>query len=299
LPAAAARRDAFSDTPTDAAAPGLLQRMARSPANDASDKPAGSVSKGDPELSFDRGLDDDSDFEGEEEYDQGEVTVVADASQLDILRETLGRYDAETAAAKPPLTSTMPAPRGNNAPADDDLELELGNALRAASEASDAMNNEAYFGSSPPARGSLPSEDTKAGGKPSAPSLTVAATSLPPPADSTPPAPQAASPALAAPTSEASAPVPSAPVPSARPAKTAAATPTLRLDGAEAARNSKPAAQAALSPKKARTYIMVALVVIALAAVATMLWSQQQSRDATKARAKQPASAPAGDALKR
>lgn len=291
LPAAAARRDAFSDTPTDAAAPGLLQRMARSPANDASDKPAASAPKPDPELSFDRGIDDDSDFEGEEEYDQGEVTVVADASQLDILRETLGRYDAET-AAKPPLTSTMPAPRGNAPP--DDLELELGNALRAASEASDAMNNEAYFGSSPPARGSQPSEDTKAGGKPSAPSLTVAANSLPPPADSTPPAPQAASPAQAAPTAEAS-----APVPSARPAKTAAATPTLRLDGAEGARNSNPAAQTALGPKKSRTYIMVALVVMALAAVATMLWSQQQSRDATKARAKQPASAPAGDALRR
>lgn len=288
LPAAAARRDAFSDTPTDAAAPGLLQRMARSPANDSSDKP-----KADPELSFDRGIgDDDSDFEGEEEYDQGEVTVVADASQLDILRETLGRYDAE-AAAKPPLTSTMPAPRGN-APADAD-DLELGDALRAATEAADAMNNEAYFGSSPPARGSQPSEDTRAGKKASAPSLTVAANSLPPPAESTPPAPEAVSGAQpAAPAAAAS-----ASVPSARPVKTAAATPTLRLDGAEGVRSSKPGAQATIAPKKARTYIMVALVLMALAAVGLMLWSQQQNRAATKARAKQPASAPAGDALKR
>ncbi|MEY4514788.1 MAG: hypothetical protein RLZZ450_6910 [Pseudomonadota bacterium] len=284
-PAAAARRDAFSDTPTDAAAPGLLQRMARTPANDASDR--STTAKSDPELSFDRGIGDDADFEGEEEYDQGEVTVVADASQLDILRETLGRYDAE-AAAKPPLTSTMPAPRGN-APTDD-LELELGDALRAASEASDAMNNEAYFGSSPPARGSLPSDEVKAGTKPSAPSLTVAANSLPPPADSTPPTAQTAPVAAAAATSS--------PVPSARPAKTAAAAPTLRLDGGEGARNSKPAGQG-LSPKQARTWIMVALVVMALAAVAVMLWSQQQNRESTKARAKQPASAPAGNSLKR
>jgi flagellar basal body-associated protein FliL len=81
--------------------------------------------------------------------------------------------------------------------------------------------------------------------------------------------------------------------------KTAAAAPTLRLDGAEGARNSKPGAQNALSPKKARTYILVALVVMALAAVATMLWSQQQSRDTIKARAKQPASAPAAGGVKR
>jgi hypothetical protein len=271
-PAAAARRDAFSDTPTDAAAPGLLQRMARSPANDASDKPAVVASKNDPELSFDRGIGDDPDFDGEEDYDQGEVTVVADASQLDILRETIGRYDAE---AKPPLTSTMPAPRGNSPPTDDDLEL--GDALRAAGEAADAMNNEAYFGSSPPARGSQPSAD-----KPSAPSLTVSSTSLPPPDDSAPAAVETAS----------------ANAPSARPPKTAAAAPTLRLDGADGARSVK-AGSRALSQKKARTWIMVALVLMALAAVGLMLWSQQQSRAATKARAKQPASAPAGVSGKR
>ena len=274
-------RDAFSDTPTDAAAPGLLQRMARSPANDSDTSRSKAPAKVDPVLSVDR-ADHDDDFEGEEEYDQGEVTVVADASQLDILRETLGRYDAEqSAAAKPPLTSTMPAPRGPAQSDDDDDDLELSNALRAASDAADAMNNEAYFGSSPPARGSQPTTD----GKPSAPSLTVATASLPPPADSAPP------------------PSGSAASTNVSPAKSAAASPTLRLEGLDGPRKSKPTSRSPVSQKKARAWIMVALVIMALVAVGLMLWSQQANRAArplgTKARAKPGTSAPAGNDLKR
>jgi len=272
-------QDAFSDTPTDAAAPGLLQRMARSPANDSDTPPPRATAKSDAKLSVAR-ADSADDFDGEEEYEQGEVTVVADASQLNILRETLGRYDAElAAAAKPPLTSTMPAPRDPAAQdQQDDDDLELSNALRAASEAADSMDNEAYFGSSPPEPGSQPTPATK----PSAPSLTVATASLPPP-PSTPPAVSAAA-------------------AHASPVKTAAASAPLRLDHADVARKSKSAPRTPVSQKKkARTWIMVTLVIMALLAVGLMLWSQQANRAAAnRARAK-PAALPssAGTDLKR
>jgi hypothetical protein len=131
-----ASRDHFADVPTDPAAPGLLQRMAQQPANDAlvaqvtpmaasagsAQTRAASVSSASSagsnfissSVAPQRDRDDDFDEDGQE-YDAGEVTVVADASQLDMLRETLGRIDA------PPkrLTSTMPAPPG---PATDELE---------------------------------------------------------------------------------------------------------------------------------------------------------------------------------
>jgi hypothetical protein len=105
------KRESFADVPTDPAAPGLLQRMAKQPANDMlvpEIKPADAKAAPKPILPATRN-DDDFDSEGNEEYDAGEVTVVADASQLDILRETLGKLEGEP---KKPLTSTMPAPPG-------------------------------------------------------------------------------------------------------------------------------------------------------------------------------------------
>jgi hypothetical protein len=102
--------------------------MARTPANDALEARTRGPNARDPELSIDPARGDDEDFEGAgQEYDQGEVTVVADASQLDILRETLGRLDAEP---RQPMTSTIPAPpRGGAGP----MELESIDARRGSS----------------------------------------------------------------------------------------------------------------------------------------------------------------------
>lgn len=105
--------DHFADVPTNPVAPGLLQSMAQqAPANDsrapAPKAPAAlhAAPVAAPAPSG-RSQHEDDDFgDGEQEYDAGEVTVVADASQLDILRETLGRLDEP----QKPLTSTMPAP---------------------------------------------------------------------------------------------------------------------------------------------------------------------------------------------
>jgi hypothetical protein len=133
-------REPFADTPTDPAAPGLLQRMARTPANDAEVEVRKTPSE--PVLSVERGGPSHSQEEEDllngdsSEYDTGEITVVADASQLDILRETLGRLEEQQqqeAAANEPLTSTMPAPRDKDADAN---ELELDEALRNAAERS-------------------------------------------------------------------------------------------------------------------------------------------------------------------
>jgi hypothetical protein len=173
----------------------------------------------------------------------------------------------------------MPAPPDPAAEDQQDDDLELSNALRAATEAADSMNNEAYFGSAPPELSSEPAPDTKPSA-PSLPSLTVATASLPPP-PSTPPAARAAT-------------------TGASPLKTAAASATLRLDHADGARKSKSVRQASVSKKKARTWIMVTLVIMALVAVGLMLWSQQANRAASKARAK-PAGLPSstGSDLKR
>lgn len=228
----------FADVPTDPAAPGLLQRMARAPANDASDKASAKPAAPEPVLSIERDHDDDS-FEGEEEYDQGEVTVVADASQLDILRETLGRLDAPQ--GKGPLTSTMPAPRGPNAESD---ELELVQALQGAGDATAPIDFEK-------ANGAHASQPTSTPPKPSAPATST------PPTSSTPS------------TSGATSSTPA--VRSGAP--TAARTPTLRLEASDHVRESKPAGKSS-----ARTWILVALVLMALAAVSAMLWQQQQNR---------------------
>ena len=98
-------QDHFADIPTDPAAPGLLQRMARKPANDTAlpqikNAPA-------PQLSYDGILPGDDDGQDD---DANEVTVIADASQLDLLRETLERIDAPENTRR--MTSTMPAPPG-------------------------------------------------------------------------------------------------------------------------------------------------------------------------------------------
>jgi hypothetical protein len=135
-------REAFSDTPTDAAAPGLLQRMAQTPANDGEFERRSKVPS-EPVLEIDHGkptlVDSDDHFGGDSsEYDTGEVTVVADASQLDILRQTLDKLDAP--APNEPLTSTMPAPKGNA----DSGELELDEALRNASKRSQPTEPEPF-----------------------------------------------------------------------------------------------------------------------------------------------------------
>lgn len=117
-------RDHFGDIPTDPAAPGLLQRMARTPANDALPEirsAAATPPAPPPTVEIERHAIgtrlSELEFEGEgHDYDAGEVTVIADASQLDILRETLERIDEPTKA----LTSTMPAP-----PNTDEPEIEL------------------------------------------------------------------------------------------------------------------------------------------------------------------------------
>jgi len=234
----------FADVPTDPAAPGLLQRMARAPANDAADA---RVSKDAPApaptLSVERYGDDDDDFEGEE-YDQGEVTVVADASQLDILRETLGRLDAPPNGK--PLTSTMPAPPGPNA---NDDELELANALRAAGDAAVSMSAERANDLGRPAGAFTPSAP--------APSLSS------PAAD----AAQSATAPLAARTS-----APSTSTPPTRSAPLGGAT--LRLDASDVVRASQ-----RVPSSKARGWILFALVLMALVAVGLMLWSQQVNRD--------------------
>ncbi len=104
-------RPSFADIPTDPAAPGLLQRMAQTPANDAREAPVTPLAPPAAAPASYAHDDDEDEFEGQgQEYDAGEVTVVADASQLDILRETLGRLDAEP--KKRPSTPTMPAPPG-------------------------------------------------------------------------------------------------------------------------------------------------------------------------------------------
>jgi hypothetical protein len=127
-------REAFADTPTDPAAPGLLQRMAQTPANDAEVEIRAKVAS-EPVLEVEKPTlvdsdDDNEDFaEDSSEYDTGEVTVVADASQLDILRQTLDSIDQGKNSQ--PLTSTMPAPKG---PAPDSDELELDEALRNAAK---------------------------------------------------------------------------------------------------------------------------------------------------------------------
>ncbi|MET0286621.1 MAG: hypothetical protein ABW352_19220 [Polyangiales bacterium] len=126
-------REAFADTPTDPAAPGLLQRMAQTPAND-SEVEIRSRIPSEPVLEVEKPtlVDGDDDFGGDSsEYDTGEVTVVADASQLDILRQTLDSIDSPT--ANQPLTSTMPAPKGD--PESGDLELD--EALRKAATRSE------------------------------------------------------------------------------------------------------------------------------------------------------------------
>ncbi|HEX5656313.1 MAG TPA: hypothetical protein VFX59_03920, partial [Polyangiales bacterium] len=126
-------REAFADTPTDPAAPGLLQRMAQTPANDAdieirAKRPSEPVLEVEKQTLVDG---DDDDLGGDSsEYDTGEVTVVADASQLDILRQTLDSIDQP--GQNEPLTSTMPAPKG---PAPDSGDLELDEALRNAAQA--------------------------------------------------------------------------------------------------------------------------------------------------------------------
>lgn len=136
--ASAPLRDRFADVPTDPAAPGLLQRMAREPANDAlipelkaapSNAPTSDPTSNDrptaPPPPLAHSAHAEEEFEGDgQEFDAGEVTVVADQSQLDILRETLGRIDAQPKSAQSeqptkPLTSTMPAPKG---PETDELE---------------------------------------------------------------------------------------------------------------------------------------------------------------------------------
>ena len=110
--------DQFADIPTDPAAPGLLQRMARKPANDTAlpqikNAPA-------PQLSYDGILPGDDDGQDDE---ANEVTVIADASQLDLLRETLERIDAPADTKR--MSSTMPAPPGAPQPAGARSEPEL------------------------------------------------------------------------------------------------------------------------------------------------------------------------------
>jgi hypothetical protein len=254
----------FADVPTDPAAPGLLQRMARAPANDA---PEVRSSRGAPApaptLSIEReDGDEQGGFEGEEEgYDQGEVTVVADASQLDILRETLGRLDSPGGGGRQgPLTSTMPAPPG---PGANDDELEFASALKAAGDA-------AAVSASEPEQ-----ERAEGAAQPQVPNGT-------PPRDAELSASEAAE-SLAA----SQVPAAGASAPSTSKAPGRGASPlggaTLRLDASDVARHSK-----AASSSKARAYILVALVLMALAAVGAMLWSQQANRAESKAPA-QPA----------
>jgi len=175
-PSAPAER--FADVPTNPAAPGLLQSMAKAPANDAGARPSPAVilsatpslasttptappppmsagQREEPVLSVSRSThDDDDDYDGEgQEYDAGEVTVVADASQLDVLRETLGRLEAP----KKPLTSTMPAPPGpdtgelENVESSDEPVLEL-------SASSGKSAAESVFGADELPTGEVPSE---------------------------------------------------------------------------------------------------------------------------------------------
>lgn len=164
--------ESFADVPTGQAAPGLLQRMARAPANDgatesarqdskaapvpaapaqpsarvsdapqpapatplapqpaASSDASSAASTSPPQLTVERPEEGD-DYEGEgEQYDAGEVTVVADASQLDMLRETLAGIDAQSGVKNKPLTSTMPAPPSTNSG-----EIETVEPVRRASE---------------------------------------------------------------------------------------------------------------------------------------------------------------------
>ena len=216
-------RDRFADVPTDPAAPGLLQRMAQEPANDALvpelrnvpevsgaapiptplvpgmakgtsagadvSSPVLSVSmpsKASGQHDGDDEFDDDSD----DEYDAGEVTVVADASQLDILRETLGRLEAPE--GKKPLTSTMPAPPGpatgelENVATADDPVLELSSPAKSAAESVFGREDELPFESQPPAPAApgpeaastveaAPAAETKAAATPSQPTNTAVA----------------------------------------------------------------------------------------------------------------------------
>ena len=256
-------RPTFEDVPTDAVAPGLLQRMARAPVNDGDppmSKPAATPPA--PELSVERGSydDDDEDLEADDNYDAGEVTVVADASQLNILRETLGRLDAE---GQQPLTSTMPAPPG---PGKQDDELAMAEALKKASHNDLGADWSADFELPP-----LPEEplalQPAANKRAAAPAneQTVASVSATP--TSKPPAPAAKAPAAggASPTS-----------------KGAPRAPSLRHDGFPGG-SQRPIA----GRTKTRALILVALLVMAAVAVGAMYWSMQQRKTAlTNARAK-------------
>jgi hypothetical protein len=210
-------RESFADTPTDPAAPGLLQRMARSPANDAEIEIRAKIPS-EPILEVEKPAQserNDEDFDDENsDYDAGEVTVVADASQLDILRQTLDRMDLP----KGPLTSTMPAPKGDSG--SDDLELD------------DVLRNAA--------KRSEPTEPTE---------------EAPTPARDVATAPPAAPPVAEAPQAR-----------------------TLRLDPSE-----RPPAKSG-----SRTWILIALVLTALAALG-WLYSTQQHKSA---KPKPAASAP-------
>jgi hypothetical protein len=252
-------RPSFSDTPTDPAAPGLLQRMARAPANDGeaaakpSVKPA--VAAPAPVVSIERDTFDDE-FEGEENYDAGEVTVVADASQLDILRETLGKLDAP--AAKQPLTSTMPAPPGPGSSQVAD-ELAMADALKSA-------------GKKP--SGSWQTEDFDLPELPANKPASKSGASLPPPA------------------ADAVLPPGNPPATSQAPRPAASVQPTvdprgqtLRLDGVPERTGSHPTART-----KTRAYILVTLLLLAIIAVGALYWSttlRKAASDQARARAAQ------------
>ncbi|MDB4971669.1 MAG: Basic proline-rich protein [Myxococcaceae bacterium] len=272
-PAAAAVRGStprpnFADTPTDPAAPGLLQRMARAPENDgepvAARPVAKPISSPAPVLSVERDNFDDE-FEGEENYDAGEVTVVADASQLDILRETLGRLDA-AAGPQQPLTSTMPAPPGPGKEVD---ERAVHDALKGAGKKPTGDWPTDFelppLSSPPPAVAAAP-----------ATTAPIASVSIPPVAAS------ASKPPASTPTSK----PPATSTTSHAPAASAARAPTLRLDGYP----ERPSAAAART--KTRAYILVALLVMAAIAVGAMYWTTSM-RKAASAKARARPSAPA------
>ena len=261
-------RPTFEDIPTDAVAPGLLQRMARAPVNDGDQavaKPAASAAPA-PELSIDRSSYGDDDDLDDESYDAGEVTVVADASQLNILRETLGRMDADV--PQQPLTSTMPAPPG---PGRQDDELAMAEALKKASSTDLGAEWSAEF--ELPA---LPDEPLEL--QPSAKQRAAAAVASEQTAASVSTTPTSKPPAPAKGSAQLSGGATAA-------GKAAPRAPALRHDGFPAG-SERPSA----GRTKTRALILVALLVLAAVAVGAMYWSMQQRKAAlSNARTKSPA----------
>ncbi|MDB4991070.1 MAG: Basic proline-rich protein, partial [Myxococcaceae bacterium] len=266
-------RESFPDTPTDAVAPGLLQRMARAPANDgeqrASSKPAAKPTPAPaPVLSVERDSFDDE-FEGEEGYDAGEVTVVADASQLDILRETLGRLDAQPQHSHGrPLTSTMPAPPGPGKQQED--ELAMHDALRSA-----GMKPSGNW----PAEFELPPLSER----PAAPEPALEAAPATDPVATSPSTPAASATNVA--NTATSKPPSATPSQSPKPAR----GPTLRLDGFP----ERSASQQASGRTKIRAFILVALLIMAALAVGALYWTQQQHKTAKSRVRSGPSALPA------